>query len=59
VRKIEGISKYMIVERGDRKLWWQYRIIALLPFKGVGDMRYLQFAVVAGKKWASGDGMSR
>lgn len=50
VRKIEGINKFIIMEKGDRKLWWQYRMISWLPFPGVRDMRYLQFAVVASKK---------
>jgi len=49
VRKIEGINDYRNIERHDQNLWWRYRAISWLPFAGIRDMKYLQFAVVAGK----------
>ena len=50
VRRVEGINGFCNMEEDGQKLWWRYRLISWLPARGVHDMRYLQFAVVAGKK---------
>jgi SAM-dependent methyltransferase len=50
LRSIEGINPYVCMEPEDRQIWNRcYRWAKFIPSKGIKDMRYLQFAVVAEK----------
>jgi len=49
VEHLAGINEYMGGEPGDARIWKIYRILSLLPNRSFREMRYLQFAVVAGQ----------
>jgi 2-polyprenyl-3-methyl-5-hydroxy-6-metoxy-1,4-benzoquinol methylase len=48
IQRIEGINPFIVMQFGDKSLWRRYRCFSWLPIQRVGDMRYLQFAIVAG-----------
>lgn len=46
--RIEGINKFAVNESGEHRLWRFFKLLRMLvPPKYIGDMAYLQFAVVA------------
>ncbi|HEU5395861.1 MAG TPA: hypothetical protein VFV81_01750, partial [Verrucomicrobiae bacterium] len=47
VRTLQGINPWHNMTPEDSNLWWRYRCFGWLPIRGIHDMRYLQFAVVA------------
>jgi len=48
VEKIEGINSYWWIEgSGEPSRWIFFKIINLLTFRAIEDMKYLQFATVA------------
>lgn len=49
VVSIEGINPFCQMFPGDRKIWWYYKPLRLLPKQSIYDMRFLQFAVCAVK----------
>jgi SAM-dependent methyltransferase len=49
VEHLGGINGFMESDPGDARIWKIYRILSLLPNRSIREMRYLQFAVVAGQ----------
>lgn len=49
VERLDGINDFIQMQPGDRRLWQYYRPLRLIPSRCVHDLRYLQFAVVAGR----------
>lgn len=50
VDSLEGINPFYEMIPADGRLWKYYKIVKLLPYPGVKDMRYLQFATRAAKE---------
>jgi SAM-dependent methyltransferase len=49
VEHLDGINEYAWNETGDARIWKIYRILSLLPNRSIREMRYLQYAVIAGQ----------
>jgi SAM-dependent methyltransferase len=47
INRIDGINPTLPMMPGDRRIWRYYSVLSWLPFSGVKDMGFLQFALRA------------